>query len=96
MQLDKLIEKYDKLGEIKFYNFIIVYSIKNSLINEKISPEMYLLYYHDNLLKLYRKTNNNKYLELAKLLRRAAHKVYRIYLKNNLINKNDRFLNILV
>lgn len=94
---DEFIDKYKSIGEQKFYNFLLTYAInKIILIKDKsykgISPEIELLEYHDKFLILYRRGGEEANLELCKLFRKAAHKIYRIMLKKNMINKNLKFI----
>jgi len=58
-----------------------------------ISPEMELMDYYDKFLVLYRREGDIAYLEVAKIFRKASHKIYRMLLKKNAISMNNRFLN---
>jgi len=71
------------------------------LISSQVAyPEIILLDHSEEFFSLFRKTGDNKYFEIGKILRRAAHKIYRefsrIY-KNNDLNYpiNGKFLNII-
>ena len=102
--LDPLIKKdhlttFLTLGEEKFYNLLLVVSVsklaylqKNDIKDK--SPEIEFLDYYEENLTLYRRNGEQLYLDLAKVFRKAAHKVYRSMLKKKLIKKNDKFLNI--
>jgi hypothetical protein len=68
-------------------------SIKNSSQRE-FAPELELISYYEKFLDLYRKENNEIYLNIAKQFRKAAHKVYRELLKHGETKINERFLNI--
>jgi len=94
-----LIAKYLKIGPNKFYNFILVQSLNKLIQLEKgtysgVSPDLENLEYHDKLIVLYRREGNDYYIEIAKLFRKVAHKIYRIMLKKNLTPYNGKFLNL--
>jgi hypothetical protein len=100
------LDKFSSIGNDKFYKFLLNYAVnrvitgqegaikprgKNKLIG--VSPEMELMDYYDKFLVLYRKEGEVAYLEVAKLFRKAGHTVYRMMIKKDIIEKNDRFLN---
>jgi hypothetical protein len=87
--------KYEQVGAEKFYSFLIEYAENRILDANKngLSPELELLGYHDKFITLFRKEHNPVFLELSKLFRRAAHKVYRMMLRNGSIEENEKFLN---
>jgi hypothetical protein len=87
--------KYEAVGADKFYNFLIEYAENRILDTNKngLSPELELMGYHDKFIALFRKEHNPTFLELSRLFRRAAHKVYRIMLKNGSIEQSEKFLN---
>lgn len=93
------ISKYNSFGTDKFYKFLLNYAINKVInINENdklsISPEIELMEYYDKFLVLYRREDDLIYLDIAKLFRRAANKVYRILLKKNMTDKNSKFFNL--
>lgn len=94
----EFLSKYLALGKNKFYNALLFYSTKKMLSaqqqNNTILVNLELLEYHDQFIILYRREGDQNYLEVAKLLRKAAHKMYRLMLKHNLTPKNDKFLNL--
>ena len=103
MQADTLktefVPKYLAQGESKFYRFLIMYAVNKFVFIQKgtykgISPELELLDYYDQLIILYRREGEEVYLQLAKLFRKAAHKIYRTMLKNDMIPHNAKFLNL--
>jgi len=98
MKLAKLIDKYNELGEDKFYHFLLVFALKYSVTHDKdnTTADIYLLNMHDELIFMYRKSGTKNYLDIAKIFRKAANKVYRIFIKKELVVKNTRFLNIVV
>jgi hypothetical protein len=89
------VTKFSSIGNEKFYKFLLNYAVNRITEPVGISPEIELLDYHDRFLVLYRRENDAIYLDIAKLFRKAGNKIYRIMLKKDLIEKNDRFLNII-
>lgn len=97
------ISKYKSVGKERFYRFLISYGIgklvkiKDGYDTDVAAPEIELLDYHDRFMIAFRKGQGDDYLELAKLFRRAAHKIYRASVKSNLIKQRDpRFLSIVL
>lgn len=98
--------KYSSFGNDKFYKFLINYAVNRIVSNQELkeedynsdltilSPEIELLDYHDKFLILYRHESAPAYLDIAKVFRKAANKVYRILLKKSMVEKNGRFLNL--
>jgi len=92
-------DKYNKMGDYNFYNYLVTYcNGKISLIEESkysdIYPHIEMMKYHDMAIKLFRVENykDNILIKLAKIFRKVAHKVYRLMLKKQLIEKNYLFL----
>lgn len=103
MSADGLKQKYVPMyldgGEQKFYRFLLVYAINKLILIEKglyksIDPNLEFLDYHDRFMILYRREGDDVYLRIAKMLRKAAHKIYRIMLKKNMTAPNAKFLNL--
>lgn len=95
----EFLSKYLSMGPDKFYRSLLGYSIKKIVAakqekKEHLTINLELLDYYDQLIILYRREGDVNYLELAKLFRKAAHKIYRFLLKENLTNKNNKFLNL--
>lgn len=96
------IDKFSSFGDEKFYQFLLNYAIgkiadgnfKKKYNKSENSPEKELLSYYDKFLFLYRNENNIIYLDIAKLFRRAANKIYRILLKKKVIKKSNIFFNL--
>jgi len=90
------ISKYKSMGEDRFYRFLLSYAMDKIANFEKkdISPEVELIGYYEKFLQLYRREGEIDYLELAKIFRKAGNKIYRVLLKTNSINKNNKFLNV--
>lgn len=96
----QLLERFTLTGEKKFYNFLITEAINKLILIQKgnykeISPDIQYLDYYDKLIVLYRREGVNEYLEMAKLFRKAAHRIYRVMLKKQLTNYNFKFLNLI-
>jgi len=95
----QFLQQHISKGDVKFYNMLIVYSLNNIILIIKndfkgTSPNIELMDYYDQFIILYRREGDAKYLQIAKLFRKAANKIYRIMLKKNLATKNTRFLNV--
>ena len=95
----ELKQKFISLGENKFYVFLLSNAINQLVVLEKqelclYTPNIQYLIYHDYFMTLYRKEGEEIYIELAKIFRRAAHKIYRVMLKKQLTNHNVKFLNL--
>jgi hypothetical protein len=58
------------------------------------SPDLEFLEYYDKFMILYRREGDPNYLEVARIFRRAAHKIYRLMLKKQMTSHNAKFLNL--
>lgn len=92
------VDKFNDFGNEKFYQFLINYAT-NKIMSTKPTkksktPEIEFMEYYDKFMALYRINNQEIYIQMAKCFRRAAHKIYFIMLKRNIIKKNRRFLNV--
>lgn len=98
----EFVPKYLAAGEPKFYRFLLLYALNKLIYMNKIgkdsfkgrSPETEFLDYYDQFIILYRREGEEIYLDLARVFRKAGHKVYRVMLKKSLTEKNSRFLNL--
>lgn len=95
----QFVSKYQNLGSYKFYRLLIVYSLNKLVLIEKdeyrgISPNLEFIDCYDKFIILYRREGNETYLEIAKLFRKAAHKIYRVMLKKNMTAINKKFLTL--
>lgn len=96
---NEFLPKYQSLGDDKFYKFLLAYAvsklanIKNGTY-KRITPDLELLEYHNYFLILYRKEGKSIYLNLAKLFRKASHRIYRLMLRQKLTERNLKFLNL--
>jgi hypothetical protein len=91
------IKKFESAGQERFYKFLITYSLEKAsspTTKKGPSPELELINYEEKFLQLYRRENEDVYLDIAKQFRRAANKIYRILLKQNIIKYNNKFLNL--
>lgn len=94
------IEKYNSVGQQKFYRFLLTYAI-NKLIKIRdgeykgsSSPELEFLDYSEKFLRLSRREGDVIYLDISRIFRKAAHKIYRIMLKKHMTERNIKFLNL--
>jgi hypothetical protein len=101
MDLDGLkkefIPKYQKVGNEKFYNFLITYAINKLIAIDKedykgIYPDVEFLNYYEKFLILYRRESEDIHLDIAKIFRKAAHKIHRIMIKKQITKTNNKFL----
>ena len=99
----EFVPKYLTAGEPKFYRYLLLYALNKLIFMGKIgkdsfkgkSPELEFLDYYDQFIILYRREGEEIYLDLARVFRKAGHKVYRVMLKKKMIEKNtERFLNL--
>ena len=95
----EFVPKYLTDGEQKFYRFLLLYALnKLTLINKGLykgtGPNLEFLDYYDSFIILYRREGDEVYLQIARNLRKAAHRIYRIMLKKNMTVPNTRFLNL--
>lgn len=93
------LSKYLAGGEDKFYRTVLVLALhKLVLINngtyKGVPPNLEYLDYYAQFIILYRREGNEVYLSIAKILRKTAHKIYRIMLKKKMTVPDTRFLNL--
>jgi hypothetical protein len=89
--------KYTKAGNEKFYDFLVEYAtnrVDNASDIKGATPEIELMNYYDQFLEMYREDGDDIYLDMAKVFRRAGHKIYLLMVKREMIRKNDKFLNL--
>ncbi len=97
MNNEEYIDRYKQMGADRFYGFLLTYSI-NKLIKIKegtfdgLSPETEFLDFAERFLRLYRRNGDIIHLDISRTFRKAGHKIYRLMRKQNLIEKNKRFL----
>jgi hypothetical protein len=93
------IDRYHSVGEYRFYRFLLHYAVNKiiAISNETYkgtSPEIEFLDYSDRFLHLYRREHQEVFIELSRVFRRAAHKIYRLMVKRGMTQTNKRFLNV--
>jgi hypothetical protein len=93
------VEKYQAVGELRFHKFLLSYAV-NKLIKIEAgdiksgSPELEFLTYSEKFLQLYRRENEEVFLEMSSVFRRTAHQIYWMMLKKGLTERNSKFLNL--
>ncbi len=80
-----------KRGRDYFYKK--VFSSAEQALNDKES-DIILLEQAEAFFSLFRSTGNKNMFEIAKILRRVAHKVYRMKVKRDPSKKNSKFLQL--
>ncbi len=95
----EFIPKYLAVGEQKFYRFLLVYALNKLVHIDKgvhidPTPDLEFLDYHNRFIILYRREGEEVYLQIARLFRKAAHRIYRIMLKKGMTAPNAKFLNL--
>ena len=96
MLAEKLKKEYEKLllnkGEEYFYRYAV-----GSGFMDRVNygyPEVLMLDKAEAFFTLFRQTGHNNYFIIGKILRRAAHRLYRNRIKSGELELNARFLNI--
>ena len=94
-----IVPKFVASGEQKFYRSIIFIALQKLILIEKglykgTPPNLEYLEYYDQFIILYRREGDEVYLSIAKMLRKAAHKIYRIMLKKKMTPPNAKFLSL--
>lgn len=91
---DDLVETYTNIltvnGEDGAFRKFVGMGVKRSI--QISSPEVEMLDLSESFFALYRRTGEENYFKLGKVLRRAAHKLYRGFVRGKRINK--RFLSV--
>lgn len=91
------IQKFETAGPEEFYLILFRYAqarISENTINKGPSPEVELLNYSNQFLQIYRRENKEIYKLISYAFRRAAHKTYRTMVKQKLIKRSNKFLNL--
>jgi hypothetical protein len=90
-------DKFESLLKVGGPDALFSYVVGQSITNrpKDVHPEVIILDKSEAFFSLYRKDGGVVYFTIAKVLRRAAHKLYRQLQKiNKNYPKNGRFLNI--
>ena len=94
MPPDNLVEMYANIlavnGEDGAFRKFIGLGVKRSV--QVQNPEVEMLDLSESFFTLYRRTGEEKYFKLGRILRRAAHRLYREFLRDK--RSNGRFLNL--
>jgi hypothetical protein len=95
----EFVSRYQALGELKFYAFLLTYAMNKLVSIERgtyngESPELEFLDYQERFMILYRREGEDVCLDLARIFRKASHKIYRVLLRNNRTVRNNKFLNL--
>jgi hypothetical protein len=95
----EFVPKYLAAGEQKFYRFLIIYALNKLVAIEQgvykgEVPNLEFLSYYDRFIILYRREGDEVYLQVARLFRKAGHRIYRIMLKKKMTEVNPKFLNL--
>jgi hypothetical protein len=97
---EQFFPKYLSNGKDKFYRFLLFCQLTKLVLMKNnsykgVSPELEYLEYYEKFIFLYRREGDEVYLEIANLFRKAAHRIYRIMLKQKMLNSyNVKFLNL--
>jgi hypothetical protein len=96
---NEFVPKFLLKGEQGFYRNLLALATKLLMNTQKgtykgTSPELLFLRCYEQFIILYRREGEDIYLDLARVFRRAAHKVYRTMLRSKMTEKNSRFLNL--
>lgn len=88
----KYIKSYEKHGFDAFYKILLNISGENCKYSD--NPEVDLLIISDRFFELSKLNNSDKYYDIGRCFRKAAHSIYRSGLKKGK-QKDERFLNII-
>ena len=94
---EEVVENYlfllDSKGEEDLYRHVVGIGVMRAV--RVRNPEIEILNDSESFFALYRRTGNDSYFKIGKALRRAAHKLYRQFLRiNTEKDKNARFLHV--
>lgn len=97
--IDEYVPKFNNDGEKKFYHSLIFLALNKLVLIDSgmykgTPPHIEYLNYSNKFLFLYRREGDGIYLEISKMLRKAAHKIYRIMQKKNMVGLDTKFLNL--
>jgi hypothetical protein len=96
---DDFVPRFISNGEDKFYRSLLYLALnKLVLINRCMykgsPPHLEYLDYYDSFIILHRREGDEVYLRIAKILRKASHRIYRIMLKKKMTSFSTKFLNL--
>jgi hypothetical protein len=91
--VDNYVEYFHKKGEDALCKYIVGLGLRRGL--KVPNPDLEILYIADSFFALYRSTGKEVYFDMGRVFRRAAHKIYRIFLKTDKDKEvNAKFLNM--
>lgn len=100
MSVDGLKQDMSKfeINKDRFYRDLLVDACNKLVLYGQgsyrgITPELEYLECYNQFIILYRREGDERCLEMAKIFRKAAHRVYRIMLKKSMTTRNIKFLN---
>lgn len=93
---EKLKSDYENLlirkGEEYFYRYAVGSGFMDRVDYQY--PEMLMLEKAEAFFSLFRQSGNENYFTIGRILRRAAHRLYRNRIRSGELEFNSRFLNI--
>lgn len=94
----EFVPQYLSVGNDKFYRSILFVALQKLVLisNETyrgVFPHLEYLNYYEQFIILYRREGDQVYIDIAKMFRKAAHRIYRIMRKKNMATLDVRFLN---
>ena len=97
MRIDsKITKQYEALlrsvGEQTFYQRVLGSGVLSK--RHDLHPEIVMLDQAEDFFALYRRTGNENYFTIGRILRRASHTLYREFHQKRGYPSNARFLNI--
>jgi hypothetical protein len=100
MEISSLKDQFINDGSTKFYNKLLYLGLQKVVLISNNSlkgayPHLEYLSFYDKLYLLYKQNGEEIYLDMAKVFRKASNKMYRILLKKNFVEKNNKFFNII-
>lgn len=91
---EEYLELLQKIGEEGLYQRTL--GVMNIPTDKMENPDIEVLDFSDAFISRYRSTGEEAYLTIGKILRKAAHKIYRNLLEKDKTKKiNTRFLNLI-
>jgi hypothetical protein len=96
---DDFVPKFISNGEDRFYRSLLFLAVNKIVLIENGTykgqhPHLEYLDYYDRFIILHRREGDEIYLRIAKMLRKASHKIYRLMLKRNMAIYSEKFLNL--
>lgn len=91
------VDKYKAKGYDRFYAYLLSSAVSDLIKIQEgkdgiNNPATVFLDLAERFVRQYRCENETIFLDISKAFRKAGHKIYRLMRKQNLIPKNNRFL----